>query len=106
MFARKVSVRLRADAAGQFIHKIENEMIPLLRKQKGLLDELTLISSGGKEMYAYRFWECSEDAERYDRNAFGEVTSLLAGSVDGPLRVQTYLVGNSTLHKLAAAKAS
>jgi hypothetical protein len=103
MFARKVSVRLKADAAGQFIQKMENEIIPLLRKQKGFLDELTLISSSGKEMYAYSFWECSEDAERYDRNAFGGVSNLLTGLIDGPLRVHTYMVGNSTFHKLAAA---
>jgi len=50
MFARKVSVRLKPDAAGQFIQKMENEVIPMLRKQKGFLDELTLISQGNKEI--------------------------------------------------------
>ena len=103
MFARKVSVRLKADAAGQFIQKIENDIIPLLRKQQGFLDEITLISASGKEMYAYSFWECSEDAGRYERTAFGEVTNLLSGLFDGPVRVHTYMVANSTFHKLAAA---
>ena len=36
MFARKVSVRLKADAAGQFIEKMKNENIPLLRKARVL----------------------------------------------------------------------
>ena len=36
MFARKVSARLQADAAGAFIQKMEDEIIPLLRKQKGV----------------------------------------------------------------------
>lgn len=106
MFARKVSVRLKADAAGPFIQKIENEIIPLLRKQKGFLDELTLISPNGKEMYAYSFWECCEDAERYTRTAFGEAINALDGLIDGPVRVHTYMVANSTFHKLAAAVAS
>ena len=106
MFARKVSVRLRADAAGAFIQKMEDEIIPLLRKQKGFLDELTLISQGGKEIYAYSFWETSEDAERYDRTAFRHVTDLLTGLVEGALRVHTYMVANSTFHKLASAVAS
>jgi hypothetical protein len=48
MFARKVSLRLKADAAGPFIQKMQNEIIPLLRKHKGFLDELTLISQNGK----------------------------------------------------------
>jgi quinol monooxygenase YgiN len=106
MFARKVSVRLKADAAGSFIQKMEDEIIPLLRKQKGFLDELTLISQSGKEIYAYSFWENSEDAERYDRTAFREVTDLLADLIEGTLRIHTYMVANSTFHKIASAVAS
>ena len=105
MFARKVSVRLKPDAAGQFIQKMENEVIPMLRKQKGFLDELTLISQSNKEIYAYSFWESSEDAERYERTAFRELTTLLNEQIDGAVRVHTYMVANSTFHKLAAAVA-
>jgi hypothetical protein len=106
MFARKVSVRLQANAAGAFIQKMEDEIIPLLRKQKGFLDELTLISQSGKEIYAHSFWETSEDAERYDRTAFRDVTDLLTGLVEGAQRIHTYMVANSTFHKLASAVAS
>jgi heme-degrading monooxygenase HmoA len=106
MFARKVSLRLRPDTAGQFLQRMEEQIIPLLRKQQGFLDELTLLSHGGKEIYAYSFWESSEDAERYDRTAFREVTGLLSGLIEGPMRVHTYMVANSTFHKIAAASAS
>jgi len=106
MFARKVSVRLKADAAGPFIQKMEDEIIPLLRKQKGFLDELTLISQSGKEVYAYSFWENSDDAETYDRTAFRDVTSLLTELIEGTVRIHTYMVANSTFHKLASAVAS
>jgi heme-degrading monooxygenase HmoA len=106
MFARKVSVRLKADAAGPFIQKMEDEIIPLLRKQKGFLDEVTLISQSGKEIYAYSFWESSDDAERYERTTFKEVTNLLTELMDGTIRVHTYMVANSTFHKIASAVAS
>jgi hypothetical protein len=106
MFVRKVSVRLKSDSAGEFIQKMESEIIPLLRKQKGFLDELTLVSRSGREIYAYSFWESSEDAESYDRKGFGEVTNLVSGLIDGAVRVHTYMVANSTFHKLAAAVAS
>lgn len=49
VFARKVSVRLKSDAAGPFIQKMEDEIIPLLRKQKGFLDELILIPRAEKK---------------------------------------------------------
>lgn len=106
MFARKISVRLRPDSAGLFIQKMEDEVIPLLRKQKGFLDELTLISQNGKEIYCYSFWQSSEDAERYDRTSYSEVTTALSGVIEGVVRVHTYMVANSTFHKLAAAVAS
>jgi hypothetical protein len=106
MFARKVSVRLKADAAGPFIQKMDDEIIPLLRKQKGFLDEITLISQSGKEIYAYSFWENSEDAERYDRTTFTEVTNLLSELTEGTIRIHTYMVANSTFHKIASAVAS
>jgi hypothetical protein len=85
---------------------MENEIIPLLRKQNGFLDELTLISQSGKEIYAYSFWETSEDAEKYDRTVFKEVTNLLTGLTEGTVRIHTYTVANSTFHKIAAVAAS
>ncbi len=106
MFARKVSLRLKSDSTGQFIQKMESEIIPLLRKQKGFLDELTLISQSGKEIYTYSFWESSEDAETYDRTGFKEATGLLSGLVEGAVRIHTYLVANSTFHKIAVAAAA
>jgi heme-degrading monooxygenase HmoA len=102
MFARKVSVRLKSGSSTPFIQKMENEIVPLLRKQKGFLDELTLISQSGKEIYAYSFWESSEDAERYDRTSFKEVTNLLASLIEGAVRIHTYAVATSTFHNFAA----
>jgi Antibiotic biosynthesis monooxygenase len=102
MFARKVSMRLVPDSSGAFIQRMQNQIIPLLRKQKGFLDEMTLISQSGKEVYAYSFWENSEDADQYEQTLFPEVTKLLTGVIDGALRVHTYMVANSTFHKLAA----
>lgn len=106
MFARKVSMRLKAEGAGEFIQKMENEIIPLLRRQKGFLDEITLISQSGKEVYAYSFWENSADAEKYDQASFAQATKLLSSVIDGTIRVHTYMVANSTFHKMAAAIAS
>jgi heme-degrading monooxygenase HmoA len=106
MFVRKVSMRLKAEGAADFIRKMEDDVIPLLRKQKGFLDEMTLIAQSGKEVYAYSFWENSADAEQYDKNEFRQVTGMLAGVIEGALRIHTYMVANSTFHKLAAAAVS
>jgi hypothetical protein len=66
MYVRKVSLRLKLESTSQFLQKVEQEVIPLLRKQKGFLDQLILPSDGGQIFYVYSFWENSDDAEKND----------------------------------------
>jgi heme-degrading monooxygenase HmoA len=106
MFARKVSMQLKPGAAAEFKQKIESEIIPLLRKQDGFLDEITFLYPSGKEVHAFSLWETAEDAEAYNRAAYPEVTKVLASVVQGSPRVQTYEVLNSTFHKIAALAVS
>jgi hypothetical protein len=103
MFARKVSMRLKANGAAEFKKKIENEIIPVLRKQKGFLDELTFLYPNGKEVHAFSLWETAEDAEAYNRRMYPGLAKSMAALIEGVPRVQTYEVLNSTIHKVAAA---
>jgi heme-degrading monooxygenase HmoA len=106
MFARKVSMQLKPGGAAGFKQKIESEIIPLLRKQKGFLDEITFLYPSGKEVHAFSLWETAENAEAYNRGAYPEVTRIMASVVEGTPRVQTYEILNSTFHKIAALAAS
>jgi hypothetical protein len=103
MFARKVSMHLKIDGALAFKQKVESEIIPLLRKQKGFLDEITFLYPNGREVHAFSLWETAEHAEAYNRGAYPEVSRILASVTEGTARVQTYEVLNSTIHKTAAA---
>jgi hypothetical protein len=51
MYARKVSLCLKTESASKFLEKIEHEVVPLLRKQKGFLDQLTILSDSGEIIY-------------------------------------------------------
>jgi tRNA G37 N-methylase Trm5 len=57
---------LKTESASKFLGKIEHEVVPLLRKQKGFLDQLTILSDSGEIIYIYTFWKDSEDAEKYN----------------------------------------
>jgi heme-degrading monooxygenase HmoA len=106
MFARKASVHLKSGGAAEFKQKIESEVIPLLPKHKGLLDEITLLYPNGKEVDAFSLWETAETWKAYNRGPYPAVTKTLASIVEGTPRVQTYEVRNSTLPKTAALAAS
>ncbi|PYT98500.1 MAG: hypothetical protein DMG38_15275 [Acidobacteria bacterium] len=105
MFARKVSMHLKPGGAAEFKQKIETDVIPVLRKQKGFLDEITFLYPSGKEVHAFSLWETAEDAETYNREASAGVAKLLVSVIEGVPRVQTYEVLNSSFHRIAAATA-
>jgi heme-degrading monooxygenase HmoA len=75
----------------------------LLRKQKGFLDEITLLYPTGREVHAFSLWETAEDAEAYNRGTYPEVTKIIASVIEGSPRVQTYEVLNSTVQRAVAA---
>jgi heme-degrading monooxygenase HmoA len=105
MFARHVVVRLKTKAAPEFTRLIETEVIPMLRKQKGFLDEIVFISPDLTEAVANSFWETQADAEAYTRKGYQEVVRSLETVVVGTPTVGTATVSNSTFHKIAAAHA-
>jgi hypothetical protein len=49
MFVRNVSINLKPNTLTEFTKTMESEIIPLLRKQKGFQDEITLSVPGGRE---------------------------------------------------------
>jgi len=105
MFARRVYMHLKPNSVAELTQRLEKEIIPLLRKQKGFQDEITFIAPSGTEAFGISLWDRAENAEAYNRGTYPEVTKLLATAVDGPPQVETYNVANSTFHKIAAAVA-
>jgi len=102
MFARNVSFRLKSNNAAEFTRTVENEILPLLRKQKGFQDEITFVVPGGTEAIGISLWDQKENAEAYNRESYPQVLTALAKVVEGTPKVQTCEVSNSTFHKIAA----
>jgi len=105
MFTRHVLVRLKAETSPEFTRLVENEVIPMLRKQKGFLDIVTGISPDLTQAVSNTFWETEADADAYRRTGYPEVMKSLETVVDGTPTVGTANVSNSTFHKIAAAHA-
>ena len=103
MFARRVSMQLKPNSVAEFTQRIEKDILPLLRKQKGFQDEITCISKGQREAFGISLWENAENADAYNHGTYPEVTKILARVVDGTPQVEAYEVSNSTFHKIAAA---
>ena len=106
MFARRVYMHLQPNSVAEFTQRLEKDVLPLLRKQKGFQDEITFVGHGGREAFAISLWDKAENAETYNRGTYPEVTKILATVVEGAPQLETYDVANSTFHKIAAAAAA
>ena len=105
MFARSVTIRLKPNTVSAFNKTLEKEIMPLLQKQKGFRDELTLVSSNGSEVLGISLWDQKQDAEAYNRAAYPDVQKILSKVIEGTPQVQTYEVSLSTIHKTASQHA-
>jgi heme-degrading monooxygenase HmoA len=106
MFARRVYLHLKPNSVAEFTHRLEREIIPLLRKQKGFQDEISFVGQGGTEAFGISLWDSAENAEAYNRGTYPEVAKILATVVEGSAQVETFEVANSTFHKVAVAVAA
>ncbi len=103
MFARIVTIPLKAGGRSEYAKAIEKSVVPLLRSHKGFVDHIGLISSDGKTSFGISFWDSKESAEAYSRSGFSEVMKALEPVAAGSAQVQPCEVANSTAHKIAVA---
>src|ERR1700733_14801298 len=103
MFARHVTMHLKPNTRAEFTQTIENEILPLLKKQNGFQDEIVFVDpSSGTEGADISLWDKKEDPEAYHRGSYPEVLKALAKVIDGTPEVRNFEVANSTLQNRPA----
>ena len=102
MFTRHLTMKLKANVAPEFNRTIENEVLPMLRKQPGFRDEITFVAPERLDALAISFWETKENCDAYSRTGYPEVMKIVEKFLDGTPKVENFVLSNSTPHKLAA----
>jgi hypothetical protein len=103
MFVRKVAALLKPNSISKFSLLMEQEIIPMLRKQNGFQDELTFFAPSEDAVTGISLWDKASSAEAYNREPYPAVLKKLAALIEGTPKVDTYEILNSTFHKIAAA---
>jgi hypothetical protein len=98
-------MKLKANSGGEFNRIMENEVLPLLRKQNGFRDEITFIAPERSETVGISFWDTKEDAQAYNSRGYPEILKAMSKVLEGTPTVETFEVASSTLHKVAAKTA-
>src|SRR5438552_15048635 len=103
MFARRVYMHLKPNSVAEFTQRLEKDVLPLLRKQKGFQDEMTFVGQSDREAFGISAWDKAENAEAYNRGTYPEVAKIKASLNDGASHVESFVFANFNVHKIAAA---
>ncbi|MGB2633067.1 MAG: hypothetical protein WAM58_03940 [Candidatus Acidiferrum sp.] len=103
MFARLVTMQLRPSLASEFPVTFEKEIVPLLKTQKGFMDELLLISPQSREMVAISLWETKSSAEIYNRELYPTIEKMVDKFIEGVPIVQNFDEKFASFHEAAIA---
>jgi heme-degrading monooxygenase HmoA len=107
MFTRIVELTTKPGKNKQLSDTINDKVMPILKKQKGFVDETVLISDkDDNRVLGLSFWSTKEDAEQYHRTEYPKVQETLRPLLDAEPVIRTYEVHTSTTHRIAAGKAA
>lgn len=107
MFTRIVELTTKPGKNKQLSDTINDKVLPILRKQKGFVDETVLVSDHeDNRVLSLSFWNTKDDAERYHREEYQNVRETVRHLLDGEPVIRTFDVHTSTTHRIAAGKAA
>jgi quinol monooxygenase YgiN len=108
MVVRAVELRAKPGKTNELCSTAVEKVIPILRKLQGFLDGIVLVSSSDpRQVYLLSFWHEREDAERYHREQFSQVTETIRDLCDcEPVLVETYDLNISAAQGIISKKAA
>jgi hypothetical protein len=94
-YARNVHFKIKNGKEKEFTTLFEKEVIPMLRKQSGFENELTLVNPDGA--LGISFWEIRKRAEAYQTSTYPQILEKLNPVIVGTPKVEMYDVTATTL---------
>jgi quinol monooxygenase YgiN len=94
-FARNVHFQIKPGKEKEFNTLFENEVIPMLRKQSGFQNELTLVNPNGA--IGVSVWNDRKSAEAYNTSTYPQILEKLNPVIVGTPKVETFDVTTTTL---------
>ncbi len=94
-FARNVHFNIKNGKEQEFSRLFENDVLPMLRKQSGFKEELTLLD--GNRAVGISLWKDRDSADAYVVKTYPRILEKLTPVIEGTPRVETYTVGMTTI---------
>ena len=107
MFTRVVELTSKSGKSKQLCDTIDDKALPILRKQRGFVDEMVLVSADEPdEVLTISIWNSRADAEQYHREEYPKIYETVRHLLEEEPSIRTFEVRTSTGHRIAAGKAA
>src|SRR5215469_486899 len=107
MFTRVVELTSKSGKSKELANTIDEKAIPILKKQRGFVDETVLVSDAEpNRILGISFWNTKEDAEQYHREQFPKIHDSVRHLLEIEPVVRTFDVHTSTTHRIEAGRAA
>jgi hypothetical protein len=92
-YARDVHFQIKSGKETELNNLFEKEVLPMLRKQNGFQEEVTLVNPKGAQFIS--LWDNRKNAETYATATYPQVLAKLTPFIDGTPKVETYDTASS-----------
>ena len=92
MYSRNINFKLRPKRIAEFSRILEEEVIPLLQREKGFDDVISFIAPDRNEAVAISLWDKKENAEADTQKTYPEILRAVAGVIEGTPKVEIFEV--------------
>jgi hypothetical protein len=107
MFARMLEGNLKLEKKPEFVRKMHEEIIPILKRQTGFVDIIGLEHDSKPEKFCHlTLWHTKADAERYERETFPKLNEMIKPYMTMPAVVNTFKVETTISEHVIAAVAA
>jgi heme-degrading monooxygenase HmoA len=107
MFTRVVELISESGKAKELANTINEKVVPILKKQRGFIDETVLVSdTQPTRVLGLSFWNSKEDADRYHQEEYPKIREMLKHLLETEPNIRTFDVHTSTTHRIVAGKAA
>jgi heme-degrading monooxygenase HmoA len=106
MYMLFIEGELNPGKKDDFLKAWNRQILPLLKKQDGFVDEILLFEEESQHPRGLSFWETKEQAERYRRDVFPQAKNFVHHLMHGRPTIRNFQVAAAETFKITSPKAA
>lgn len=106
MFMMFIEGGLKPGKREEFVKVWNSQILPLLKKQDGFVDEMLLMEEGSQAPCGLSFWKSREQCEHYEREGFPQAKNFVQHLLQGTPNIRKFEVESAETFKVTGRKAA